>query len=187
MTTTGPNYTSTASDDAGVGSRTWSTPTNAQVDDGTNTTVTGVADSTVQTHYLKALNFLFSIPAGSTINGVTLEIKKMIVMGTGKDNIVKLVKAGTVSGNDKADTATSWGTIAYKTYGSSADLWGLTLTPSDINDSTFGAVISASITSSVGAGSVGVDAIRITIDYTAGSVATRSPSGGAAYASPMFY
>lgn len=66
------------------------------------------------------------------------------VGATFTDSTVKLVKGGTVSGNNNstgaAIPASPSGT---RTFGSGADLWGLTLTPADINASNFGVVYSS--------------------------------------------
>jgi hypothetical protein len=55
---------------------------------------------------------------------------------------VKLVKAGSIVGNNKASGSLSTSdTDTYTTFGGSSDLWGITLTPSDVNASNFGVVI----------------------------------------------
>ena len=79
---------------------------------------------------------------------------------------MRLVKGGTISGNDNASGYTPGTTAAWHSYGGSADLWGLTLAYSDINASTFGVVVSYNLGSG---GGVGVDAVRITVTYSTGS------------------
>lgn len=54
------------------------------------------------------------------------------------DNEVLIVKAGTISGTNKGTNSPITTTEAYSSYGGSSDLWGLSWTYSDINDSTFG-------------------------------------------------
>lgn len=76
------------------------------------------------------------------------------------DNSVRLIKNGTITGNDYAQTTGAWPTTdAYASYGNSSDLWGTTWADSDINAATFGAVISASVQN----GTAQVDHMRITI------------------------
>lgn len=79
------------------------------------------------------------------------------------DNLVKLVKAGSVAGNSKA-SATHWGvTDEWVSYGGAQDLWGTTLSPSDVNNASFGAALSAV----AGSGATAkVTAMRITVYYT---------------------
>ncbi len=72
------------------------------------------------------------------------------------DNLVKLVKAGSVAGDSKA-SANKWSvTYEWVSYGGAQDLWGTTLTPSDVNNANFGAALSAV----VGSGSARLASIR---------------------------
>jgi hypothetical protein len=76
------------------------------------------------------------------------------------DNSVRLIKSGTILGSDLAYTTSPWNTVdTYTSYGSSSTLWGTTWTVSDINATTFGAVISASVNN----GTAQVDHMRITV------------------------
>ncbi len=170
MTTLGPNSTGTGADDAGVGTLAWTNPNRVVASDDSKANASSTAN--VTTHYLKATNFGFTVPAGATINGVTVEIERMTTNNTAArktiDNIVKLVKGGVISGTDKADTVSKWPiTDAYATYGGAADLWGLTLAYTDVNAADFGVAISANTTSDGAAVNARIDHIRITIDYTA--------------------
>jgi hypothetical protein len=145
----------------------WSNPDNAKVSDNVYATVS-TSSNGVTSHYLKATNFSFSIPTGATINGIVAEVekKKGVLDSSDIDNSVKLVKGGTISGTDKA-SSTPWpNTDTYTTYGSSSDLWGLSLTPSDINDTNFGVAISSLIVSSDIGVDANIDHIRITVYYT---------------------
>lgn len=87
--------------------------------------------------------------------------------GDAADNIVKLVKAGSVVGDNKADTSTAWpATAGDAEYGGQNDLWGTTLTAAQVNASDFGIVLSAT----VNAGTAYVDHIELTIYYTVSGV-----------------
>jgi hypothetical protein len=117
-------------------------------------------------HYLKATNFGFAIPGGSQINGITCEAKYKQTNPNIQDNSVKMVKGGTIGGNDNAKSGVNWTTtLTWNSYGSSSDLWGLTWTASDINASNFGFVLSCNNTAG-GINTPSVDAMRITITYT---------------------
>ncbi len=175
MATAGPNAPGTMADDAAVGTLTWANPDNAKTNNTAYATF-NAGYSTAQSHYLKATNFGFAIPSGATIDGVSVSIERRTgyVSGTyGRTTVVKLVKGGTVSGDNKA-SATDWPDAdAVASFGGVSDLWGLTLTDTDINDSTFGVVLSATITNdeemflNIGY----VDYISITITYTTGAPA----------------
>jgi hypothetical protein len=77
------------------------------------------------------------------------------------DNSVRLMKAGVITGADRAQTTVTWPTgDSYAVYGGASDLWGTTWTLADINDANFGVVLSANKQSD---GNLRVDHIRITI------------------------
>jgi len=61
-----------------------------------------------------------------------------------KQNSVKLVKAGSVSGADKSTGAVLPIALTWVSFGNSTDLWSNTLAPADVNLSTFGFAFSAS-------------------------------------------
>jgi len=75
------------------------------------------------------------------------------------DHAVRLVKAGTPIGDDRA-AAPAWGTTdSYTTYGGPADLWGAEWTVGDINHAGFGAAVSAFVQN----GTAGIDHVRMTV------------------------
>jgi len=131
----------TGTTDSSVGTLAWRNPSNITADDGSVTDDWFAKSGTglIYSEYLKSTNFGFSIPDGATIDGITVEFKDFATNNAGytKDWSVKLVKGGTVQGNDKADQALLSGD---KTYGGSSDLWGITLSSSDVNASDFGVV-----------------------------------------------
>lgn len=165
MASQGPNNGSTFVGDSTVGDQDWTDPGNAQLSDGAYASDSFLANG-LKTYYLKATGFGFTIPAGSTINGIVADVQREkggISQGI-KDNSVKIVKGDTIQGDEKKN-ATEWPTTDdYVSYGSSTDLWGLTWTVADINASNFGFVISA--ISGVTYSTAMIDHIRITVHYT---------------------
>lgn len=163
----GPNSPGTVVDDATIGTLVWNDPNYAKVSDG----IFAYAFPTggpFTTHYLKATNFGFSIPVGSTINGIYVEIEKLKHSGvSAKDAFVRIVKAdGSIGITNKADTISDWPIVeTYTPYGGISDLWGEAWTPADVNSPNFGVALSA-VVSGPGLGSAYVDYIRITISYT---------------------
>lgn len=173
----GPNSPDLGEDDSSVGTIAWSNPGNVISSNNSYATFTPGGPS-VTSHYLKATDFDFSIPSG-VITGVLVQIEKNWngqSMAT-TDSTVKLVKGGVVSGDNKA-LAGDWPTTdTYSIYGGSTDLWGLTLTPNDINAANFGVVISATGSGALNISSV--DHIHITVFFTATNGYSESGSGGA--------
>jgi hypothetical protein len=159
----------TGADSNAVGTVTWTTPGNVTAE-GAGVASAALSAINNTTHYLKATSFGFAVPGGATVTGVEVEVSRTDVDETESvtDFSVRLVKGGVVSGDDKA-SGDRWpaGSLEVALYGSDADLWGLTLTPADVNASTFGAVVSAA--TSGGAGSAAVDFIRVTVHYTTAS------------------
>ena len=167
MAADGPNNCGTAADDATVGTVAWTNPTNAQgaADNSDATCSLSIATS----HYLKCTNFGFSMPTGATVDGVTVTFHRKGSSGSPADSTVKLVVGGSFVGNNKSAGATWPGTYEDKSFGGAADLWGATITPSDVNASNFGVGISATTGLIVVAN---VDSVSITVNYTIlGSVA----------------
>lgn len=116
--------------------------------------------------HLYGAGFGFTIPSGSTIDGIVVEWRRRDLSGGAgvKDKAVRILKAGSVVGSDYA-TATAWATsYGYVTYGGSSDLWGTTWSVSEINAAGFGAAIAGESTGS--GGWPQVDHARITVYYT---------------------
>lgn len=162
----GPNNPGTAASDASVGTLSWSNFNNIMTSNDSRATVTVTSNNI--THYLKATNFGFNVPAGAIIQGITVGIERGRSGGSSgniRDNEVKLVKSdGSIGSTNKAST-TNWVTgESYFSYGGPADLWGESWTAADINDPDFGAVLSV-----VGVSSnnrvASVDHVRITVTY----------------------
>jgi len=177
----GPNSPATGANLTGVGISPWSSATSIySSNNGRAAAGCDGENATTVSNYLKATNFSFAIPAGATINGVKVDIEKRDSGGDGvdsyvEDNIVSLVKGGTISGSNLA-AAGQWSTTeSYVTYGGATSMWGLSLTESDIEATTFGVVLSVTMTDNNIEGSVTaqVDHVRITVYYTEGGATTQ--------------
>lgn len=150
-----------------VGSITWNNTNNIFTSDNSKALSDNLNNGDI-TYYLTATNFGFTIPTGASIDGIQVSIERDDNSGVGgiKDNSVKLIKNGVISGNDLAAGATWPNSDAVKTYGNATNIWGLTWTESDINSSNFGIAVSAQRTSGGGTNNASIDNISITIYYT---------------------
>lgn len=170
MPSVGPLSAGAGADDSSVGTLSWTSPSAITAADVSNATATVSPSGSAQTHYLKATAFGFSVPAGSTINGVVVEVKQSTFPGVGTgvdDSVVKLVVGGVVSGTNKSAGASWPAPPTYASYGGSSDLWGNALSPADVNASNFGVVLSAQVYDGGGLGNTGyVDHVRMTVYYT---------------------
>ncbi|UOF77207.1 tail tubular protein a tubular protein [Caudoviricetes sp.] len=144
----------------------WQTPSNASTSNDSYT-IYGGANTNSTT--LTATNFNASVPSGATITGIETRIeRKSNFASTWKDLQVQLVKGGSASGTDKADTSTTYTTSDVTvTYGGSSDLWGNTLSQSDVNATNFGIAFRAQNTTTTNA-FCSVDMIQIKVYYTTG-------------------
>lgn len=167
-TDTGFTLAGTGANNADAGDFSWSSPGNITADDGSYAAVSD-ADAGATTQYLHATNFGFAIPAGATIDGIQVRIARLR-NGTPNvvDHTVQLIKGGWRSGTNNADTGTVWPTTeTNKDYGGASNLWGNTLSPSDLNASNFGIALRATTSgSSKSQVQAGVDAIWIDVYYT---------------------
>ncbi|MDD5751095.1 MAG: hypothetical protein PHS73_01070 [Candidatus Peribacteraceae bacterium] len=168
----GPNSPGTVADDAAVGTMEWTDVDYAKISDDS------YAESYFNwhyypdpSHYLKATNFGFSIPAGSIIDGILVEINKKEDSGAIKDSEIKIVKSDSSIGTTNKATANEWPylSFSYFSYGGASDLWGETWAASDINDADFGVVLSAVAVDGDNSGYARIDHIRMTVTYTAGA------------------
>lgn len=172
----GPTPGSTRADDASVGTVTWGTPANTGASD--DAYATALLDAVGEiSHYVKHTQLGFSVPSGATIDGIEVAVERSTDDGSGDnyiaDHSVRLVQAGTITGDDKAgvtnnDAAAKWGTTDETAkYGGPDDLWALTWTPADINNVNFGCVVSAKqVQAPAGSPNARIDYITITVFYT---------------------
>lgn len=165
MTNTGFTTPGTGANNADAGTQAWANPTRITADDASNS-ATAALKAGQTSQYLHGTNFGFAISAGATIDGIVARVQRF-ANGTGvTDHTIQLIVAGTRSGDNKADAVTNWPTTTPTNadYGSSSDKWGLTLTQTDVNDSTFGLAVRASCGTSSRIPSV--DVIWLDIYYT---------------------
>ncbi len=167
-------FPSDAASDSSVGTVAWSNTGNVFADGG------GVASAGTSTdaeisNFLKVTNFGFNIPISATIQGVVVTIKRRSQTGTSgmSDNSIKLVIANSYAGTDKSAGEGWYWTVSpssyeSKTFGSSSDLWGNSLTPAIINSPDFGFGISVQYAIGTGAATALVDYINMTVYYEEG-------------------
>lgn len=112
-------------------------------------------------------DFGFSIP-GSSIDGIVAEFEKKASAAQGRDSGIYVSKDAFVStaSLNRADISTDWPTTdTYVAAGGVTDLWGYspTLTPSDVNGSSFALLIQA--VANAGVITFSVDHMRLTVHY----------------------
>lgn len=140
----------------------WTNPNNALTSNDQYATATFGFGNGPEPSTLRFSNFGFSIPVDKTIVGIVLEVeRKASASNAIKDGFVTM-RRGTTNSNNKGKVG-NWSTVeAYEVYGANNDLWGLTWTPAQINDSTFAANINVA---SDAAGTASIDHVRVTVYY----------------------
>lgn len=170
----------TGSDDATVGTIAWTNATRIVTNSDGLYADCALTASAVG-HYLKAVNFGFAIDAGATITGVLVDMwgYNSGTVGDIKDTSVKLVKGGTITGNDLALNATAFSNnaspVQATAHGADGQMWGVALTPTDVNSATFGCVVSFTNTNAGTPRTCRLDYVQMTVYYTL-PAAESSPS-----------
>jgi len=147
-TTTPATNAGTGANVSGTGTVDWANPTFITADDTSyaSASLTGV---NLTSKYLEGTQYGFAVPSNAFILGIVVTIGRYEGGSSPayfdvRDSTVRLLKAGVITGNNKAATGTEWptGAPAAAIYGTTADLWGTTWTPEDINASNFGVALS---------------------------------------------
>lgn len=135
-----------------------------------------VSLSNATVNYFVITGLSSTVPSGATINGITVKFERFGDQGineflTVADSAIYLTKDGTNTVGNNKSTGAAWATSDNNTttdFGGASDLWGTTLTAAEVNASTFGVMISPSLTSSSteGGTNVKIDQVTITVDYT---------------------
>jgi hypothetical protein len=178
-------FPSTGADGSGIGLNSvgWANPDRITSNNNNNATATlvnpcgsGVPNVTAYTHFLKASNFGFAIPAGATINGISASINRHASNNNQtppyadyvRDGYVKLVKADGSYIFANYTSGGNWATTnTVANYGNNSDTWGDSWTPADINSSNFGVVLSAFISADTCFQPMAaVDSMSISVTYT---------------------
>ena len=116
----------------------------------------------VQSDLLLASTYGFTVPAGSTILGVKVQLTGLqsVVSATTSITAMLTVPGGTVR---TFNFGTSIGTVSY---GGATDPWGLTLTATEINDPAFGVLVQAFDSNTGEQVEFDLSAARVTVWYS---------------------
>ena len=161
-------YPNAASDISG-GRSAWATPTNVEAIDSnyaTNTVPVASTGGTYISDQLLTQQYPFNVPNTAVIDGIYVEIISNNIAGAVAQMLVgaTIYKAGVDQVSGRTVTINNAGAQTI-TFGGPTDLWGLSLTASDINNSGFGIAITGQNQSSSQSAYFSIDAIRITLYY----------------------
>jgi hypothetical protein len=114
------------------------------------------------TPYLTASGFGFSLGAGDTPNGITVEVKAHN-SGPSGTLYAFLAVGGVQYGATKSGAMNSAGDVVF-TFGSSVDAWGSGMSGTNINN--LQVVLYGQPSGGSGVGSIFVDYVKVTVDFT---------------------
>ena len=157
-------YPGTGANNAGIGTQVFTNPNN--VANGLGEATLTIALSTVS-EYLLTSAHNFNLPP-CTVNGIQVTVGHRSTNGRISDSTIHLAKAGVVNTSVNRSGGAVWPASLNETqvsYGGPADLWGTTWTQADINNSGFGAAISATC-SGAGADVGYIGNVYITVYFT---------------------
>jgi len=167
VSTSDSYFAGTGTSDTYIGGVAWTNPGNINSSDNSYATV-NLSLSNTSSQGLKATNFNFSLPSYASVDGIVATFqRKASIADTIRDTHVYLIKNGSVSGNNKSQAA-YWSTVEGDvSFGGPADLWGNSLTASDVNSSNFGVLIACAYYSAyAGTETAYVDSVQLTVYYT---------------------
>lgn len=146
----------------------WNNSNNIKIyNDGIEATAS--LDNGESSKYIKATNFGFAIPAGATIDGISVEIQRR-EQNSGasiQDNSVKIIKSDSTLGTAEKALSGEWSNFTeIKNYGGVSDKWLESWSATDINSPNFGVAVSAKKTSGGSTKIAYLDSVRITVYYT---------------------
>lgn len=143
--------------------------TDLQTNDGT--TVASAANTLPGPYYTTLLvgelsADVLNIPAGAIVRGVEVSIFRNASHASRcTDRVVTIGKTGGFVGANRAKSTFVEATNTEATYGSSTDLWQLSLSPTNINDGGFQVQVSYNITAGSPNANMVVDQIRVKVYY----------------------
>ncbi len=145
------------------GGTSWAEPQNGIDDDGKSSEALLTASS-ADSAFLRISRFQLGIPAGATIRGVTVRVKRSATGSGIRDAEVRLAPNAQVAGMSRQTTPIAWSSETV-VYGGADDLWGLAPTPSLLNGDAFGVAIKARFTDTAGNARARINSVEIDVAY----------------------
>lgn len=145
---------------AGGGTISWTTPNSVTLSDNVYAVATFGSNNTSSCR-LQANNFGFAIPAGDIIDDIEV-LAESFASNALMDSAVYLIKNGIVSGNNAAKSSALPVTETLLGY-DLPNLWGLSLTPADINAASFGVAFVDRRSATGGSRTANIDQITVKV------------------------
>lgn len=142
----------------------WANPNRVEISDDLYARVR--LDPGETSKYLMVADFNYALPPGAVVQGIEVRVEaKEDPMANVEDASIRLMKAGTATGADRAGAGIWEVKDTLNTYGGSTDLWGTTWTAADINDPGFGVLVSVRRTAGPTQLRAYIDQVQIVVYY----------------------
>lgn len=162
MASQGPRLATVASDVAD-GDAAWTSTGKVLIQDDDGAAISLVAGQ--KSDSLVVTAFGFTIPAGSTIDGLEVTVRKKATLLKVNDRTFQMVVSGTAGGDNFADVGVDWGgAFADQVYGGATELFSLALTSALVNAVDFGVKLKVE-DGGAGACSGLVDVVTVKVYY----------------------
>lgn len=189
MPTISSAFPSSGANDSGVGTVAWTQTDKVSASDGSLPTTTNFAlcALTAANPASQGLRLLFesnmlggtdadgswNIPSDATITGVEaiVEWNQVGTTGTVTETLARIVKGGSLTGTSQhtgaaiPQSSSGSNQARYTVYGGASNLWGATLSPSDIGATGFGIELQAT-GDGINASDVALDTVLLKVFYT---------------------
>ena len=145
----------------------WGDPTYIQAIDGNDMATVSLNKMAFSVYLRSQFSFTSSdVPAGATINGIEVQVVKLGGNGIVDDGVY-LYTSAVVGSN--LSSASNWpSSLGTVSYGGGTNLWGVSLSQSDVISTNFGFVL-ACVNNATDNTAAAVDGTKMRIYYTAGS------------------
>lgn len=163
------------------GGTAWTNPADATEADGDDASVDLTAGDTSEV--LLVTGFGFTIPVTATITGILVEALLASTSGDPGCGVYVYLTDGTLDSD--VQTAAAPFDAGYTAFGGPGDTWGLGLTPSEANSSSFGVGIVAGASDEDA--TVSVDHVRVTICYHTESIVIGGGGAGDGESTTLVY
>jgi hypothetical protein len=163
----GPQNPGSGTNVPGIGTVAWQNPGEIVTPGSPYATAT-LTQGSLYSNYLQGTQYGFNIPGDTTITGIEVRVNRRIDDHNANilDNQIRLVKAGVIVGENRANALVWPIAFTLATYGGPTDLWGTDWTPAEINSPDFGVVLAAYRSNSGGnLRQAVVDSMQITVYY----------------------
>lgn len=161
-----PGTTSSSTNMPNGSTITWNNTSNITSDNNQYAATSAGLTTGAKTRFLNGSNYGFSIPSSAEINGIKLTVEVGQFAGSSVSDLEVRVSGSSAGLSDSKTLGSNWQSNGQRVYGGTEDTWGKTWTPSEINSSSFVAMVSAQGAQPFNFSPTEVDYFKVEVYYT---------------------